>query len=51
MYEITWLYPTGEIAYVVICNTQEQMLQEVKDALYDGYYAMVRTLKETKCCK
>lgn len=49
MYEITWFYQTGDIAYVVVCNTQEQMLQEVKDALYDGYYAMVRPLKEVKC--
>lgn len=41
MYEITAYHKTGDVAYNVVANTEEQMLQEIKDALRDGFLALV----------
>ena len=41
MYEITVYHTTGDVAYTVVANTEEQILQEIKDALSDGFLALV----------
>lgn len=41
MYEITAYHKTGDVAYNVVANTEQQMMQEVKDALRDGFLALV----------
>ena len=41
VYEITAYHTTGDVAYKVLANTEEQMIQEVKDALRDGFLALV----------
>lgn len=41
MYEITAYHKSGDIAYNVVANTEEQMVQEIKDALRDGFLALV----------
>jgi hypothetical protein len=41
MYEITAYHKTGDVAYNVVVNTEQQMVQEVKDALRDGFLALV----------
>ena len=41
MYEITVYHGSGDVAYTVVANTEEQMLQEIKDALRDGFLALV----------
>ena len=41
LYEITAYHPTGDVAYTVIANTEQQMIQEIKDALRDGFLALV----------
>lgn len=41
MYEITAYHKTGDVAYNVVANTEQQMVQEVKDALRDGFLALV----------
>lgn len=40
-YEITAYHTTGDVAYTVLANTEEQMIQEIKDALRDGFLALV----------
>lgn len=41
MYEITAYHGSGDVAYNVVANTEQQMVQEVKDALRDGFLALV----------
>ncbi len=41
MYEITAYHGSGDVAYTVVANTEEQMVQEIKDALRDGFLALV----------
>lgn len=41
MYEITAYHISGDVAYNVVANTEQQMVQEVKDALRDGFLALV----------
>ena len=41
MYEITVYHTSGDVAYTVVANTEEQMVQEIKDALHDGFLALV----------
>ena len=41
IYEITAYHTTGDIAYTVVANTEEQMIQEIRDALRDGFLALV----------
>lgn len=41
MYEITAYHGSGDVAYTVVANTEQQMVQEVKDALRDGFLALV----------
>lgn len=45
IYEITAYHTTGEIAYTVIANTEQQMIQEIKDAMSDGFLALVKQNK------
>ena len=47
VYEITAYHTTGDVAYTVIANTEQQMIQEIKDALRDGFLALV-SQKQTK---
>lgn len=47
LYEITAYHKTGDVAYNVIANTEQQMIQEIKDALRDGFLALV-SQKQTK---
>lgn len=47
IYEITAYHTTGDVAYTVIANTEQQMVQEIKDALHDGFLALVAQ-KQTK---
>lgn len=41
MYEITAYHKSGDVAYNVVANTEQQMVQEIKDALCDGFLALV----------
>jgi hypothetical protein len=41
MYEITVYHKSGDVAYNVVANTEEQMIQEIKDAISDGFLALV----------
>ena len=41
MYEITAYHKTGDVVYNVVTNTEQQMMQEIKDALRDGFLALV----------
>ena len=45
LYEITAYHTTGDVAYKVLANTEEQMMQEIKDALNDGFLALVAKIK------
>lgn len=47
MYEITVYHKSGDVAYNVVANTEQQMMQEIKDALRDGFLALV-TKTQTK---
>lgn len=41
IYEITVYHKTGDVAYNVVANTEQQMIQEIKDALRDGFLVLV----------
>lgn len=41
IYEITAYHKSGDVAYNVVANTEQQMVQEIKDALRDGFLALV----------
>lgn len=46
-YDVTAYHNNGDIAYNVIVDTERQMIQEIYDAMYDGFGVFVYK-RETK---
>ena len=40
-YQITAYRTSGIVAYNVVVNTEEQIMQEIRDALRDGYLPLI----------
>ena len=41
LYNITAYNTSGDVVYQVVANTEEQMIQEIKDAMHDGFPVLV----------
>lgn len=41
IYEITAYHTSGDVAYTVVVEAESQMIQELKDAINDGFAVLV----------
>ena len=48
IYNITAYHTTGDVVYKVVANTEEQMIQEIKDAMRDGFPVLICPIENKK---
>ena len=42
MYHLTAYHKSGDIAYTVVVKTEQQLYQEIKDVMFDGFDVFIQ---------